>query len=774
MTIYPDFLTVHYGGSELFVVPSMHFNHVFAWEVNKICSHLNTDLDAIAVELGADIVLAARNWIGELGAGSEDPKALPVMLGIMKQNRMIRASLKEKVLQLQKETGKDLSELSPEMLHREIGFSGYSVLFLSPVDSIIEAIRCGIELNIPIYGIDLEEMADSIFRTIHVHDPLEARRNFTDYIVQNAPFAQAQRDDEIDCRREIAMAARLKALLKDYRRVLFVCGMAHWLEIKRLLDDSSIRPAVIPDGQAGRGFKRVVVHPQIAVRYMDLFPRLAAAYEKGRMPVNRASKEKDKKGCLDPVNIFYNDLRKTCKRYFAPKNQGLHPLKCNLDLENIQNFETYLANLCMLNYRSVPDLFMATRSAQELMSHEYSQAFVDVFMRFPWATPKKFPDYDILSPPRNSGDGSDCAVLSRDNIRDGKHFYIRSVLNNNNDPVSAKIPYEWKKTGYIKWEMECDPLTYSWLPWERLITSMSLRAVKYTRKIQDRKAENFEGSLMEGIDIKTTIRSYSRGRECLYVKDISEEALSYAGPLEGFPVVWILGPDESKGSEWIVLQEPSAYMERYIKDRDFLKKVTQEHGDKMVAIIAYGKRLFTNGTASKKIYIKTDKYQGIVIFQPLSWTHKQYARWTELTHYRSNPFYRDNLFGGGFPDSLANYYKNNHGTKIGEHRWSTTMILMALPFAKDVLTVVTPHNYHVDRVVYEKAQKYRVKVNTAPVNLFSQAEIERLSLCHLVPVITHEPCVLYSEAVEEAIGEYQTDNLHLVPQSLQDFGNDEY
>ena len=94
MTIYPDFLTVHYWGSELFVVPSMHFNHVFAWEVNKICSHLNTDLDAIAVELGADIVLAARNWIGELGAGSEDPKVLPVMLGIMKQNRMIRASLK--------------------------------------------------------------------------------------------------------------------------------------------------------------------------------------------------------------------------------------------------------------------------------------------------------------------------------------------------------------------------------------------------------------------------------------------------------------------------------------------------------------------------------------------------------------------------------------------------------------------------------------------------------------------------------------------------------
>lgn len=774
MKMCSNFLTVNYGDSELYVVPSMHFNHVFAREVNKICSHLNADLEAIAVELGADIVLAARNWFGDLGTGSESPEELPVMLGIMKQNRMIRASLKGKVLQLQKETGKDLSELSPEMLHREIGFSGYSVLFLSPVDSIIEAIRCGIELNIPIYGIDLEEMADSIFRTIHVRDPLEARQNFTDYIVQNASFAQAQRDDEIDCRREIAMAARLKTLLKDYRRVLFVCGMAHWLEIKRLLDDSSIRHAVIPDGQACREFKRVIVHPSIAVQYMDLFPALAAAYEKGRLPVNMPSKEKGRSSSIEPAKVFYNGLRKTCKQYFVPKNHGLHPLKWNQDLETIQNYETYLANLCMLNYRSVPALFMAIKSAKELLSHEYVKTLTKVFMKFPWVPPEKFPDYEILSPPLNSGDEAGYTVLIKDKMQDGSHFYIRPVYNNNNSPATEKIPYEWKETMHIKGEMRYDSFTYTWLPWERLITSMSLRAVKYARKVRKRKAEIFEGSLMEGIDIKTTIRSYSSGRESLYVKDFSEEALGSPGPLEGFPVVWILGADDPEGPDWIVLQEPSFYMERHIKDKAYFKKVVLKRGDKMVAIISYGKRSFMKGTLSRDYNIKTDKYQGIAIFQPLSWTHKQYARWTELTHYRSNPFYRDNLFGGGFPDSLANYYRENHSIRTGEHNRSTALILMALPFAKDTLTVVTPDNYKIDQVVYEMAKRYRVKVSTTPVNMFSQAETERLSLCHLVPVIAHEPCVLYSKAVEKAIGESQTDNLHLVPQSLQDFGNDEY
>lgn len=768
------FLTINYRGSELFVVPSIHFNHVFAWEVNKICSHLNIHLEAIAVELGPDIVLAVKNWLGELGVGSKHPKELPVMLGIMKQNRMIRASLKEKVLQLQKETGKDLSELSPDILYSEIGYSGYSVLFLSPVDSIIEAIRCGIELGIPIYGIDLEEMADSIFRPISVRDPVGADRHFIDYIAQNAPFAEKQRDKEIDCRREIAMTARLKALLQRYRRVLFVCGMAHWLEIKKLLEDNAIRPSVMPDIAAHKEYKRVVVHPQIAVKYMDLFPALAAAFEKGRLPANRSSKPGNKKEYHEPVKVFLESLKGTYKHYFIRKKQEAYPLKWNQDLENIQKFEAYLANRCLLDSRLVPDIFMTTQVAQEIMSNDFVQTLTEMFMNIPWASPDKFRGCDLLSPPLNSEHESGCTVLLRDDMQDGDYFYIRSFHNNNNFHMPAKIPYEWKAKKHLQREKGYDLALHSWVPWERLITSMSLRATEHCREKQKRKTEVFEGSILNGIDIKTTIRSYSRNRETLYVRDYTKERIRSLEPIEGFPAVWILGLDEHKDLDWLVLHEPTIYMERYIKDRSLFKKIIRERGDNMVATVAYGRQKFKVCKSSWRHYIEADKYQGVLIFQPLFLTNKQFARWAELTRYIGNPFYRSSFFEAGFPVDLANYYKDNHRIIIDEYRRSTALILIALPFAKDTLTVVTPDQYQIDRVVYEKAKKYGVEVKKASLNLFSQVEIERLSLCYRVPVITPEPKCLYSKAVEKAIGESQTDNLHLIPKRLQDFGNDEY
>ena len=771
--IYPDALTVHYKGSELYVVPSMHFNHVFSREVNRICSHINMHPEAIAVELGTNTVLTARNWLRELVAGPGTRKELPVMLGIMKQNRMLRASLKQKAFQLQKETGKDLSELSPEILYRELGFSLYSVLFLSPVDSIIEAMRCGIELGIPVFGIDLEEMADSIFKPIYVQDPIMAQNNFSEYISQNAPLAEEQRDEEIDHRREIAMAARLKGLLQEYRRVLFVCGMAHWMNIKRLLDDSSIRPSVIQDIQQKEygDLKRVVVHPVIAVKYMDLFPAMAAVYEKQRMPAGIFLKPGNKKGYIEPAKVFYNTLKRAYKYHFIRKDQKCQPLNWGHDLENIQKFEMYLGNVCMLNNLIVPDIFMTTKSAQEIMSSEFVQTLTKVFMKFPWASPKHFPDCDVLSPTTDTDNEPDRTVLIKNGLQGREYFYIQSVHKNNTTPI--EIPYEWEKTNHLQKKWEFAPTGYTWLPWDRLITSMSLRADKHATKKPVNESVIFEGSLLNGIDIKSTIRSLSRGRDNIYVWDYSKENLSRDNPVEGFPVVWLLGPNEHKGLDWVVLQEPGSYMEKYIKDKKYFNKVLKERGNKMVATIGYGNRSFKSYKSGKS-YIKADKYKGIIIFQPIGWTNRQFARWAELNQYRSNPFYNDSFFDQGFPGDLADYYKKNHCIIIGAYSWSTTLILLALPFAKDTLTVVAPDNYKIESLVYKVAKRYRVEVNKAPLNLFSDAEVERLSLCHLVPAITIEPQCRYSKDVERAIGESQTDNLHLVPKLWQDFGNDPY
>ncbi len=757
------------GAAELYVVPAIHFNHVFAKEVNRICYDPDRRPEAVAVELGPRAAASAGQWLREL-AGS--CKNLPVMLGLLKRNKTIRASLRQKALQLQKETGRDLSELSPEILKRDLGYSGYSLLCLSPTDSIIEAMRCSIELDIPVFGLDLDDMADGVYRPVQVQDPL-ACDNLPGYIDQNARFAELQRDEEIDNRREIAMAARLKRLLQNYRRVVFTCGMAHWLRIRELLNDDSIKPSLMPETNINTNgeFKRVVVHPLIAVQYMELFPALAEYYEKSRSSINGHSITLNKRLYIDTARIFHHRLKKVYRQYFYSGSTNFQHAKYGQDIERLCDFEGYLGNLCLLNQCPVPDLGMTIKAAQEIMTSEFVRALSNIFMKFSWASLNKFPDCTLLSPPVGEGHESNSVVLiNKDGYQSEKGFYIRSSHSNTLHAPSG-IPFEWEKARELAEKMTSNWNGHTWRPYDRLISSMSLRAIENVSKNKTvKKTVSFEGSLLNGIDVKRTIRAYSRGDERYHVYDFSKEYSEPLNFIEGFPVVWILQPDNNAGADWQVLVEPFSYMEKYIKDKTSFERVARKYGCNMVSIIAYGKRVHEDGNAAIT-GISCDHHSGIIIFQPISWTNRQFARWAELTGYMRAPFCNDSFLSEDNFGDLTTFYRNKHNIRIGEFHWSTTLILLAIPFAKEMLTVVIPEGYLIDKAVHEKAKKYGVQVRPVSHKLFSQTELDRLSRCHLVPAITCEPECIYTEDVEKSIGELQTDNIHLVPQSLMDFGN---
>jgi hypothetical protein len=441
-----DSLMISYMGSELFAAPAVHFNHVFAAEVNMICSDPSTRPDIVAIELGHSAVHAVKNWLIELGICSEVRKEIPVMLGLLKRNCIIRPSLKDRVFQLQKETGRDLSELSPEVLHRELGITGFSLLCLSPVDSIIEAIRCGLELHIPVYGIDLEDIPDSTYRPVLIQDPKLARTDMVSYIAQNAFLSEGQRDEETDHRREIAMAARIKGLLQNYRRVLFTGGMAHWHRIKSLLEDESVKPSLPQDISTARmnEFKRVVVHPLIAIQHMDIFPAVVKEYEKWRLPVNMRRCLSYKRQHLNPESIFQSCLRKTCRKYFSGKIHDGCKMQIGQNLRRFEDFQGYIRNLCLLNHRTVPDLFMITKASLEIMSSDFTQVLVNVFMKFPWASPEAFKDCDLLLPPSSDENDSGLTMLCSKDFSKKEYFYMRSQPYANPSMI-VKIPFTWEK-----------------------------------------------------------------------------------------------------------------------------------------------------------------------------------------------------------------------------------------------------------------------------------------------------------------------------------------
>ncbi|MGE3938808.1 MAG: hypothetical protein AB7F90_09065 [Nitrospirales bacterium] len=761
-------LTVRWRNRELYVIPAKHFCHVFAEGVNRICANPATKPEAIAVELGPDTLRAALRWMVELGVGTSNLRHFPVMLALIKRNTMIRASYREKAWNLQRETGMDITEFNSDFLRRELGFSEYNVLFLSPIDSIIEGLRCGVELGVPVYGVDLEETAAGLYRPALLEDLQAVGQDMDVYLARNLKMADTYRDDEIDSRREWAMAARLKTLLMKHQRVAFTCGMAHWLRIQELLFDDTVGSAGVEEGTGVEEaeMKRVVVHPEIATGYVDLFPSVVRAYERRRRSVSQAGKSRRKYNHLDTAALFHENVRRGYQQYFlrnrcAPQSRGKNPSP-----DTLRSFEVYLENLCRLRQRLVPDLYTTVKAGREVIDKNFANTLARAFMRFPWTSPKDHPGCAVLRSGSNSGRQIGSGRLI-DEGGTSRYFYFRSPYPNYDLTSTDLLPYEGEACD----EDEELLSLHAWHPWNCLLSAMSFQALKRGGKRTHRiKPALFEGSLLDGIHMKPTIRGFSRGEEHVYVRDACYDVLPGSPSLlEAFPAVWLFAPGEHPNGEWNVLVEPSTFMAPHIQDREGFRNIVKAGGKSMVVVIGFGDAMYREKKLSKGQTIKIEKFHGLLIFQPIFWTNRQFARWAELTRYRRNPFCRDTYLGSKGGGDLKEFYAHAHGLKFDEYDWETTLLLMALPFARRILSVVIPDGYRINRVVYEKAKRYGVNLVITPTKMFPPASVSRLSICHLAPVIKTEPECAFPRSVEQAIGESQTAYQHLLPPELLNF-----
>jgi len=768
-------LSFQVGDGRLLAVPSIHDHHVFADEVHRICSHRETRPDVIAVELGHQITEAAVAWLKELGVGAGRAKKLPLMLGLTSRNRVIRSSFERKAMTLQETTGQDLSELPPETLYRELNYAGLSLLCLSPTDSIIEAMRCSLELGLPVYGVDLEEMPNHLPKRALIQDPLGPENDLETYVRQNAAMAAKQRDEEIDEPREIVMAARLKTLMLEYGRLLFVCGLGHWASIERLLEEAPSHPARISRDNDKNVimFERVVVHPVIAIQHMDLFPAFTEQYERSRKPASVPVDHSAKGGTPDPRRAFNAILAGVYKRYFGKEALRRGGQQRSQDLVDLGGFEARLKNECVLNLREMPNAFMTVRAAHHAMSKEFVNALVDGFMKVRWASPRKHPDCSVLLPSRHEGLGPVCSIYRGDGspVEESRYsHYLPGAGSADGEPT---IAYDWKDDPRIRMSWRLGGVLHTWPPWERLISSMSMRASGEAQGYRlEKRTEPFRAGIMWGIDIRASLRSALHGKDRIYVHNKTKKrSPSPMDPVHGFPVVWILEPGRHRGASMTALFEDFRQMREYVKDREGFDEMRRARGDKMIALIGYGRDHVPSRPSRAYPLISTARYSGILIYQPISWTHSQFAGWMEMTGYSRNPICNDNGLMGYFPSDLVRLFEQKCGLKMRDYDWETLLILQAIPFAENLVTVVAPEGHAIDPIVYERAERSGIDIVVTPLSAFSQQELDRLPLNHMAPALSDDNECTFSEHISEAIGELATNNIELVPPSVSDFGD---
>jgi hypothetical protein len=746
-----DALVLSFGTSTLMAVPAIHYRLFFAHAVNRLCADSASRPKAIAVELGPKKAAYLSCWLRELNAGK---KQLPVMLAAMVKNNLIRPSLRGKAIRLQEQTGKDLSELPPELLRRELDFCSEALLPLSSTDSIIEGIRSAIEHDIPVYGIDLEDSAYDDHKSIVFKQP-SFRNSLKEYVSGNDVLAAKIPFGESDIKREFAMAARLKTLLQRHKSVLFTCGMAHWLRIRKLLNDPGIRPAPaeLSEGIPAGKYQRVVVNPCMAVRFLDLFPVLAFAWEKARPTKTLDASPPD----LD--ELLRGILGKSYTEYFNLDHKSEVTTKTGIvSMESSRHFERYLRNLALLEHCTVPDMFMTISTAREMLNSEFMEVLVKVFMDHPWADPKNFPNYGYLSE-TNWDDG---AMLLRTSTG-SKLIHVRL-----DSPTCDSVPLNYvmhKNNESTEGENLLNRSIFSWLPWDRLVTTSSIKAIAISQRRKDNRTAALESSIMDGLDIKATLRSRSRGEKKIYVKEQFLERIAPEEYLDGFPVVWIFSVERHIEDHWTSQVFIKNQIRRHIRNMQRFDRIVGDSS--IIPFIGYGHK----EPGINEHEMSYDRYNGMLVYNPTCFTNQQHARWLELTNYQRLPISRDGFFGS-YHEGLHAMFRKRYGIDITQHHWITSLILFALPFAARAISVVAPDGYRLDEFVINQASKLNVSIYQTRLSCFSPAILDRMTRCHFAPCITLEPVCLYSRETEKLIGESQHAYEDLVPRHVLNFGND--
>lgn len=727
------------NNSLLMTVPAVHYRTAFAEHINMICSAPESRPDAIAVELGAESAAAAAEFIRQLTIDGENKNAkLPCMLGLSK---MV------------------LNTFSPK------NNGGYEILALSSTDSIIEAVRCALELGVPLYAVDIEDVTGLKVQSTFLPDPALAVRNIGKYTGILEVHADYVRDDVIDNHREIVMASRLRTLLARHRRVLFTCGLAHWIRIRELLSDPAIEHAPAEEIRcaAGARFEKVIMHPAMALKYMDLYPAVTNLYENRRVsPASGGSPA----GAVDQPQVFSGILSQVYREYFIVNDHKVRLHRRHEDLAAHRYFEQLIVNMCLLKQQVIPDIATVLEAAGGVMSDEFCSLLAGKMMDGEWTSHDDFPDLRVIVPVQDkSGKKQGIDFISFDGTRSG----VNQVNNDRktNDADHDAVDKHWS------WDREPDELnTLSvnprrmWPPVDYLLTAIAVRGRDLSETVVSQPAvQRFEGSLLDGVDVKATMRAFIRGDDTVYVYE-SRPAMKMKreGGAVYQPSVFIFRECTTGKADWFIHSgRMGFYHEEYITDKERFNQVTLEKGQYIVGGISFiepGERSERFVRAGINVY----EIYGMMTFMPPCFTGEQEGRWLEMNDYSRTPV----VFDPG-RDSVIEMYRERHGMTIDPEDRETALVRMAIPYATECVTVIAPDGYRLHPLVQEDAVRFGIRINLVPHSMFPRDQLHKTSR-HYDAEPLDKDGKKFPEYAERLIGEKDDANRRFVPGYILNYG----
>ncbi|MBI2354420.1 MAG: hypothetical protein HYV06_05230 [Deltaproteobacteria bacterium] len=407
-------------------------------------------------------------------------------------------------------------------------------LLIEPADPFAEAVRLAMEQDIPWHPIDLD--LDSYPEHDEpLPDPYSVQRIglgafYRAYCEATAHLSPAAED----LRREQGMAFRLQQLAAAHGRILFICGMFHLERIAAQFGLDQARPL---ERTRREGVRLFNLHPECCAEVLAEHPFLSAVYELRRNPLppeplreapslrrrfnafeliaggreelpeaeilraalERAARRAGAEGAMpDRQRVLYHLFQEAARHYRQETGEALH-------LWQKRTFFRFVRNYALQTGRLLPDLFQTLTAARACVDDNFAFALFRLAAFYPWQ--KEQSDLPTLAISAAELYGATRRIRPRK--KGGKGFSTLPFLQRKREKRAG----EWLE-GFD------DPSICSYPPEDVTIEAYADHLKKKgTRQLSEERVrvEPLTASLLDGIDLRETIRNHHEGR--LYVRE---------------------------------------------------------------------------------------------------------------------------------------------------------------------------------------------------------------------------------------------------------------
>ncbi|UFS72206.1 hypothetical protein LPW11_08430 [Geomonas sp. RF6] len=410
-------------------------------------------------------------------------------------------------------------------------------LIIEPADPLVEGARLALEHDIPLHLIDLD-LDDYPNHADSVPDSYSVQRiGLAPFYEEYAARFSAVEPETVDLRREQGMAYRLQQLADQHERVLFICGMHHLARVRAFFAEPQAQPLT---RSRREGVTVLNLHPETCHEVLAEHPFLSALYELRRsplpplMPTPRLSMRKS----FNAFELIEGGKREIPEEAVLREavdrsarlvgEEGEMPDRQRILLRLFQEaarhyrqetgdtvahwqrraFFRFSRNCALLSGMLLPDLFQMLTSARSCVDDNFAYAFFRLAKFYPWQREtSEIPTVRLTAADLWSG-----TRRMRFRPKEPRRVKGRSALKSLGRK-REKQPGSWLQ-GFD------DPSICSYPPEDITIEEYGRNLKKLgARQLSEEhsRTEPFTVSLLDGIDMRETLRNFHEGR--IYVRE---------------------------------------------------------------------------------------------------------------------------------------------------------------------------------------------------------------------------------------------------------------